>query len=88
MTWILLALLAGFGGGAWHLWLLSVRARRLDAIGLLLAPIALLGPVAAVGLVLLVQATAIWAVLPGLIVARVVLVPRLGRLLEGASWTR
>ena len=88
---VALAVVIGFVGGAVHLAVTALRARAAGtgSVGsaLLLAPLAIAGPLAAVAAVLAVDPAAIWAVPVGLIASRFALVPRLGRMLED-SWTQ
>ena len=82
---ILIVVLIGFAGGAAHLLTLSWRARllaRQPQRSALSAPLGLLGPALATALVLWWLPAVAWALLPGLILARILLTGPLGRRID------
>lgn len=72
---MLYAGLVGLLGGLWHLWITLHRARAVGRgrpeLALLSLPLGLLGPAAAVGCSLWLWPDALWAVLVGLLLARI-----------------
>lgn len=82
----MISFLLGLLGGAWHLVVLAARATALPRGAgrvLLAAPVGLLGPIAAIAAALAFDASHAWAVLPGLIVARLLLLRPLAHRVEG-----
>lgn len=84
---MIFAFAVGFAGGAWHLSATAMRARAFASgsflASMVLLPVALLGPVGAVLIAMQSSPSSVWAVLPGLIVARLSLLrPLEARLVE------
>lgn len=93
MTGILLGILAGAVGGAWHLcavaWRARVVTRGRPALAVLATPLGLVGPGLAGAAVLFNAPELAWSVFIGLILARVALVRPLADLVaEEGPWTR
>ncbi len=82
---ILIVALIGFAGGAAHLLTLAWRARQVaerPQVSAMSAPLGLLGPVLATVLVLGWLPAVAWALLPGLLLARLLLTGPLGRRID------
>ena len=77
------AIAMGWLAGAWHLGITAARARSVGsgqaATAMALLPLGILGPVGAVFATIQLDPGSVWAVLPGLIGAQVMLVGPLGR---------
>lgn len=71
---LLLAVLAGAAGGLGHLGLVALRARMIvrgrPFLGQMIGPVSWLFPLGAASLVIALDPPSAWAVLPGLIAAR------------------
>lgn len=88
---VLFGILAGWLGGSWHLAATALRARAMGSGNLLptvaLLPVALAGPVLAVAAMVRFAPEAVWAVIPGLMLAKLVWMRPLAHQVE-APWTR
>lgn len=92
MIVIIAALVAGLAAGAWHLAAVALRAQAAVAgrstLSLLTAPMGLVGPGLAAAGILSLAPEALWALLLGLVAARLILVRPLAALISGgAPWT-
>ncbi len=89
---LVVAFVVGLLGGAWHLAVTAVRARQFThghpAASLVLLPLALAGPVGGLLAVAQVAPQAVWAVVPGLVLGRLLVIGPLQSRLEEGAWTR
>jgi len=89
---LVVAFLIGLLGGAWHLAFTAVRARQFThghpAASLMMLPVALAGPLGGLLAVAQVAPQAVWAVVPGLLLGRLLVIGPLQARLEEGVWTR